>query len=109
MVEVDRTRANFDTIVRKRGQAPQTEPVPFFGKLVNFKPAKFPMKIGTWPTWPTFIDVLVGLENSTAPCGLLDSKFIPLVGFWRNELKSHDFVPSVHSRGKTDVPAVKRL
>ncbi len=67
------------------------------------------MKIGTWPTLPTFSDSLVGLEDSTANYGLLDSKLIPLVGFWPNELNSRDLVPSVHSRGKTDVPAVKRF
>ena len=32
-------------------------------KLANFKPAKIPIKIGTWPTWPSFIDVLVGLRR----------------------------------------------
>ena len=34
------------------------------------------------------------------------SWIIPLVGFWRNELKSKDIVHSALSRGKTDVPAV---
>ena len=31
VVEVARSRANFDTEARKKGQAPQAEPVPFFG------------------------------------------------------------------------------
>ena len=37
------------------------------GEVGQLQAWEYACKIGTWPTWPTFLNGLVGLEDSTAP------------------------------------------
>ncbi len=38
-------------------------------KLARFKPAKMPMKYGSWPTWSTFVPMIRwDFKGSNIPC-----------------------------------------
>ena len=71
----NRNLANFAKFFRSLGGTSKTCPTlrgsrPARSKLVklaNFKPAQKPMKIGTWPTLPSFSEVSVGLRRLVPP------------------------------------------